>query len=77
MAATKHEHVQQKVADPDVSIGRFRILRRTDGKLVVFEPGRAPGDGTVSGPHGSVEVAERAAHRLEAKRVEEASDERR
>lgn len=52
------------VSDPNVWVGPYRILQRTDRKWIVFKPGMPPGEGTVSGPHGDQGVAERAAQRL-------------
>lgn len=39
---------QQTVADPHVTVGRYRILQRTDGAFVVCDFDRPNGDATVA-----------------------------
>lgn len=35
------------VPDPGITIGRFRVLQRTDGRWIVYDPERLPADRTV------------------------------
>jgi hypothetical protein len=40
--------VSPVVRDPGVTVGRFRVMQRTDGKAIVVDPSAAPAKGTLA-----------------------------
>jgi hypothetical protein len=42
---------QQPVKDPLIERGRYRVLQRTDGAWIVYDPERLPGQRTVGQPY--------------------------
>lgn len=67
------------VRDPERSVGPFRVLRRTDGAIILYDDRNPPGDRSVRDENGEVmtwkdeagamKAAERMVKREEARRV--------
>jgi len=46
---TRPTFIQATVADPKIELGRLRILRRTDGLCIIYDPTLPAGRRTVGG----------------------------